>query len=98
MTKLKFMGSICDLRQLLRTNNLIGRWEDQPNGVFMWRGSGGGNLHWASMNKSVWFSGQPFFRDLLTTQIQKIISADALQRRVMDDNDNVDDDIDLDID
>ena len=97
MTTLQFMGSIHDLRQLLRTRNLLGRWEDQPNGVFMWRGSEGGNLHWASTTKSVWFSGQPILRDLLTMQIQEIISADALQRRVMDDNDN-DDDIDLDID
>ena len=96
MTTLNFMGSICDLRQLLRTNNLIGRWEDLPNGVFMWRDSDGGNLHWASTTKSVWFSGKPIFKDLLTTQIQEIISADALQRRVMDDND--DDDIDLDRD
>jgi hypothetical protein len=95
MTKLKFMGSICDLRQLLRTNNLIGRWEDQPNGVFMWRGLEGGNLHWASTTKSVWFSGPPIFKHLLIAKIQEIISADALQRRVMVDND---DDIDLDID
>ena len=96
MTKFKFMGSFKDLRQLLRKRNLIGRWEDQPNGVFMWRDSKGGNLHWASTTKSVWFSGQPIFKYLLTTQIQEIIKADTLQRRVMDDND--DDDIDLDID
>ena len=96
MTALKFMGSFEDLRQLLRTRNLIGRWENQPNGVFMWRGSEGGNLHWASTTKSVWFSGQPIFKYLLSTQIQEIIKADALQRRVMDDYD--DDDIDLDID
>ena len=96
MTALKFMGSIQGLRQLLHTRNLIGRWENQPNGVFMWRGSDGGNLHWASTTKSVWFSGQPIFKYLLSTQIQEIIKADALQRRVMDDYD--DDDIDLDID
>ncbi len=96
MIALKFMGSIYDLRQLLRTNNLIGRWEDEPNGVFMWRSNKGGNLHWASTTKSVWFSGQPIFRDLLATQITEIISAEAMQRQVMDDND--DDDIDLDID
>ena len=98
MTETKFMGSFEDLRQLLRTNNLIGRWETQPNGVFMWRDSKGGNFNWASTTKSVWFSGKPIFKDLLTTQIQEIISADALQQRVMDDNDNDDDDIDLDID
>jgi hypothetical protein len=96
MTAPKFMGSIYDLRQLLRANNLIGRWEEQPNGVFMWRGSGGGNLHWASTTKSVWFSGPPIFKHLLTAKIQEIISADALQPRVMDDNDD-DYDIDLDI-
>ena len=96
MTTLQFMGSIHDLRQLLHTRNLLGRWENQPNGVFMWRGSDGGNLHWAPTTKSVWFSGQPIFKYLLTTQIQEIIKADTLQRRVMDDND--DDDIDLDID
>ena len=97
MTALKFMGSIRDFRQLLRSKNLIGRWEDQPNGVFMWRGSDGGNLHWASTNKSVWFSGQSIPKYLLTRQIQKIIRADALQRRVMDDEDD-DDYFDLDID
>ena len=97
MTETKFMGSFKDLGELLRKRNLIGRWEDQPNGVFMWRGSDGGNLHWASTTKSVWFSGQPIFKYLLTTQIQEIISADALQQRVMDDTDD-DDDIDLDID
>lgn len=97
MTKFKFMGSFEDLRQLLRKRNLIGRWEDQPNGVFMWRDSEGGNLHWASTTKSVWFSGKPIPKELLTTQIQEITSADALQQRVMDDADD-DDDIDLDID
>ena len=96
MTETKFMGSFEDLRQLLRTNNLIGRWETQPNGVFMWRDSKGGNFHWASTTKSVWFSGQRISKELLTTQIQEIISGDALQQRVMDDTD--DDDIDLDID
>ena len=96
MTTLQFMGSIYDLRQLLLTNHFIGRWEGQPNGVFMWRGSEEGNLHWASTTKSVWFSGQRICKDLLTKQITEIIGPDALQRRVMDDND--DDDIDLDID
>ena len=57
----------------------------------MWRGSEGGNLHWASTTKSVWFSGQRICKDLLTKQITEIIGPDAPQRRVMDDDD---DDID----
>ena len=94
MTALKFTGSIQDLRQLLLTNHLIGCWENQPNGVFMWRSSDGGNLHWASTNKSLWFSGKPVCRDPLIAQIRRIIWSDALQRQVMND----DDDVDLDID
>lgn len=53
----KFYGTLEELKSLMGQLGIQGRWELEPNGVYMLRMEGGVNMHWASSTKSLWFDG-----------------------------------------
>jgi hypothetical protein len=84
---MKFTGSLEDIHRLLARNNILGSWEDQPNGVFMFRVCDGGNAHWSSTSKRLWFSGKRDLANALAFKVEQIISLDALLNAEHDDDD-----------
>jgi hypothetical protein len=88
-----FTGTLEDLQRLFARNCIKGSWEDQPNGVFMFRTCDSGNAHWASTSKALWFSGKPDLTKALSIKVEHIMRLDVQLNAEHDD-----DDIDFDID
>jgi hypothetical protein len=70
---MKIHGTLTRLKRLLADNRIAGSWEAKANGVYMMRCPDGANLHWASGNKSIWFSGKPVPKHALETLLAGIL-------------------------
>jgi hypothetical protein len=52
--KIKFHGLFEELDAMLDRSEIIGTWEEKPNGVHMLRRAEGANLFWASGSGNMW--------------------------------------------
>lgn len=78
----KFEGTFEQLHQLFDTLGIEGRWEPEPNGVYMIRCTSGANMHWASTSKSIWFDGNSHAVNLLKQRlIEGAVSGKEAVRR-----------------
>ena len=68
--RLKFQGTFEQLHDAIASIGVEGKWQPEPNGVFMFRCVNGANLHWATGTKTVWFDGPPAAVEQLTLQMQ----------------------------
>jgi len=57
--KLRFHGSISELKDLILPTDDYGEWEEKPNGIWRYRSEDGGGLNWSSTRGTVWFDGRP---------------------------------------
>ncbi|ODP39760.1 hypothetical protein [Sphingomonas turrisvirgatae] len=74
--KLKFHGTLAELRDLLAAYDIHGRWEAKPNGVHMMRHIGGGNVHWANGSKTLWLDGTFIGKAQLAARVETALMAD----------------------
>jgi hypothetical protein len=72
---MKIHGSLKHLKGLLDRHDIIGSWEEKPNGVHMMRCPCGAQLHWADGSKTVWFSGKPAAKACLTRDVAGVLHA-----------------------
>lgn len=70
---LKFTGTFCSFSKRLAEYNILGRWQGMEHGVKMLRRFDGANLHWASKNKGIWFTGKEGPKRALAGQIEQIL-------------------------
>ena len=69
MAKLKFEGSEAEFRDFLEGEGIKGRWNEEPNGVYMLRCPCGAQVHWSSTKMTVWVSGKPIPKARLERRI-----------------------------
>lgn len=93
---MKFEGTLSQLKDILRSEQIIGSWHDQPHGVCMLRCGDGANLHWATGKKTVWFSGKPEARQILEATVGKALWQISTLNAILYADDDEEDDLDLD--
>lgn len=54
---LKFKGTFDELKDRLAPLQLDGKWADGPNGVKMFKGTFGSNIHWSETQGTIWCDG-----------------------------------------
>lgn len=68
-------GELDHIRELLDRHNIIGVWEEEPNGVYMMRCLDGANLHWASCRGTVWSDGKRDACRSLAVRVASVLHA-----------------------
>ena len=68
--RLEYHGTLEQLHDAIAGMGVEGKWQPEPNGVFMFRCVNGANLHWAKGTKRIWFDGPPAAVEQLTLQMQ----------------------------
>jgi predicted nucleotide-binding protein len=68
--KLKFHGTLQNLKDKLLPLDLDGDWESQPNGVWKLKCRNRAGLLWSETQGTVWFDGPPNVKDALATQVE----------------------------
>jgi hypothetical protein len=56
-TKLRYQGTIEELRRLTWFAEVKGRWKPQPNGVWRFGCRDGSGMNWSSTRGTIWFDG-----------------------------------------
>ncbi len=72
--KLKFIGSLDQLKDRLFPLDLNGDWQEQPNGVWKLKGTDRTGLLWSSTRGTIWFDGPPAARDALANRVAGLLA------------------------
>jgi hypothetical protein len=81
MIKLKFHGSLSELRDWLSHHGISGSWHKQPHGIFILRCEDGAILNWSQTKGTVWFSGRPLPMGHLEDHIAFLLARDSIPER-----------------
>ncbi len=74
--KLRFLGSLDALQDLVLLTGVYGDWEEKPNGIWRYVCEDRGGLNWSSTKGTLWFDGPEEPR----ARLQRTLDA-ALRRR-----------------
>jgi hypothetical protein len=78
---LYYHGTIEELVKLLRKHGLVGSWEIEPYGVYMFREDDGAHMHWSSTSGKAWFTADSLLQYRLRRKIVAIFKFDMEQRK-----------------
>ncbi len=72
--KLRFHGSLDELKDVLFPLDLDGEWLEQPNGVWKLKCGDQSGLLWSSTRGTIWFEGRPAAKEALASRVTDLFA------------------------
>jgi predicted nucleotide-binding protein len=78
----KFHGTLQELKDKLLPLDLLGEWEEQPNGVWKFRCRDKAGLLWSETKGTLWFEGPASQKATLTSKVEALLADGAAAMNV----------------